>query len=665
VMDPGQTATDASAGGQQAGTPARPAAGPGDADPPGQAEAAIEALEIGLYCVDREGRCTFVNGSALATLGYARAEEVLGRNMHDLIHHTRADGSPYPEAECPLLRTAASGRGVRLANEVLWRRDGSFFVAEYSSAPIRRGGETVGSVITFRDQADRADAEARLAVQHAVGTILAGGGTPEDALPRILQAIGTGFGWSMGVFWAPDPAAAGALAPAAEWRAPGVDTPSLSMPGWVWAAGAPELIPDLAREAAIVPRRAAAAADGFRSAIGVPAKAGAETIGVLEFLDRRPIRLDEDLRNALATLGQQIGQFLRRRHAERALREREEHYRFLADAIPQLVWTAAPDGALDHVNARWVEHCGLPSEAALGSRWEAVVHPDDLPGMAEAWRACLRTGEPYAAEARIRGRDGAFRWFLHRAVPLRDAAGRVLRWFGSSTDVEDAKRAERELQRSEERFRSLVEATSAIVWTTPPSGELVGEQPSWAAFTGQRAEEYRGQGWLEAVYPEDRARTAAAWDDALRRRGMYEAEHRVRRRDGEWRRMAARAVPILEADGSIREWVGLHADVTEARRTERALRESRERLRAALLASRTGTFRWDMRANALEMDEGFERLVGLPPGQGARTVEDAVAAFVHPEDRGRVAAGVERVAAGGGEVDTEFLARLDQVAFEQ
>jgi PAS domain S-box-containing protein len=178
-MDPGQTATDTSDGEQQAGTPGRPAARPpGDAAPAGQAEAAVEALEIGLYCVDREGRCAFVNGSALATLGYTHAEEILGRNMHDLIHHTRADGSPYPEAERPLLRTAASGRGVRLASEVLWRRDGSFFVAEYSSAPIRCGGETVGSVVTFRDQADRADAEARLAVQHAVGTILAGGGTP-------------------------------------------------------------------------------------------------------------------------------------------------------------------------------------------------------------------------------------------------------------------------------------------------------------------------------------------------------------------------------------------------------------------------------------------------------------------------------------------------------
>ncbi len=547
-MDPGPTETDARHEERQDGPARRPAAQSDDPGASGHAEAAVDALEIGVYCADREGICTFVNRAGLEILGHASAEEVLGRNMHDLIHHTRADGTPYPQAECPLLRTVTSGRGVRLANEVLWRRDGSFFVAEYSSAPIRRGGEIVGSVVTFRDQADRADVEARLAVQYAVGRVLAGEEGLEAALPRILQAIGTGFGWNMGVFWMAD-AEGDVLLHAATWRAPGVHAPALErqtpelrfgrgegMPGRVWAAGAPELVPELAREATI-PRRAAAAADGFRSAIGVPIKAGAETLGVVEFLHRAPIRLDEDLRNALASLGQQIGQFVRRRHAERALREREEHYRFMADAIPQLVWTATPDGALDYVNARWIEYCGLPSEEALGSRWGSVAHPEDLPGMAEAWRASLATGEPYAAEARIRGRDGAYRWFLNRAVPLRDGAGRILRWFGSSTDVEDAKRS------------------------------------------------------------------------------------------------------------------------------ERALRESQERLRAALLASRTGTFRWDIRSNAFEMDEGFARLLGLPPGQVPRGIENAVTNFVHPEDRDRIAAEVQRIVAEGGEVDIEYrVVRADDGA---
>jgi PAS domain S-box-containing protein len=628
------------------------------------AQAALKAMEVGVYTVDHRGTCSFINEAALSILGYGTADEVLGRNMHDLIHHTRADGTSYPQAECPLLDSITSGRAVRLANEMLWRKDGTFFVAEYSSAPIRRDGQVVGSVVTFRDQAERADVEARLAVQYSVGRVLAGDDSLEEALAKILRAIGTGLGWNMGVFWITEEAG-GSLMPAATWRAPGVQAPGLEqqtltlrfrygegMPGRVWANGAPELVPDLAQEATI-PRRAAAAKDGFRSAIGVPVKAGTTTLGVLEFLDREPIRLEDDLRNALASLGQQIGQFIRRRHAERALREREEHFRFMADSIPQLVWTAAANGALDYVNARWIEYCGLPSTEALGSRWEAVVHPDDLAGMAEAWRTSLSASETYTVEARIRGQDGGYRWFLNRAVPLRDAAGRILRWFGSSTDIEDARRAEREIRRSEERFRSLVGATSAIVWTTPASGEMTGEQPSWAAFTGQTPQDYQGLGWLDAVHPGDRAHTAAAWRNALQHHDMYEAEHRVRRHDGEWRHMLARAVPILAMDGSIREWVGLHMDVTEMRRTERALRESQERLQAALLASRTGTFRWDIRDNQFEMDEGFSRLVGLPSGRPG-SIESAVTAFVHPEDRDRIAAEVARILTEGGEVDIEY-----------
>ncbi len=628
------------------------------------AQFALKAMEVGVYTVDRNGACSFVNDAALSILGYAAAEELLGRNMHDLIHHTRTDGTSYPQSECPLLDTITSGRAVRLANEVLWRKDGTFFVAEYSSAPIRRDGQILGSVVTFRDQTDRADVEARLAVQYAVGRVLAGDDALDDALPKILQAIGTGLGWDMGFFWIAEEAA-GVLTPAAAWRAANVQAHALErqtlalrfcrgegMPGRVWVTGAPELVPELARETTI-PRRAAAAADGFRSAIGVPVKAGATTLGVLEFLDRGPIHLEDDLRNALASLGQQIGQFIRRRHAERDLREREEHYRFMADSIPQLVWTATPDGALDYVNARWIEYCGLPSTEALGSRWASVVHPDDLAGMAESWQGALSAGETYTVEARIRGQDGRYRWFLSRAVPLRDGSGRILRWFGSSTDVEDAKRAEREIRRSEERFRSLVGATSAIVWTTLASGELDGEQPSWAAFTGQTRQEYQGLGWLGAVHSEDRDHTAAAWREALRNQEVYEAEHRVRRHDGEWRHMMARAVPILAVDGSVREWVGLHMDATEIRRTERALRESQERLQAALLASRTGTFRWDIRDNLFEMDEGFGRLIGLPPGPPG-TIESAVTAFVHPGDRDRIAAEVARIVTEGGEVDIEY-----------
>ena len=113
-----------------------------------------EALSDGVYGVDRQGLCTFVNAAAVRILGYDASEELLGRNMHRMIHHTRPDGSAFPVEACPLLHTLSSGRPVRLDDELLWRKDGSSFIAEYSSFPIRdEGGAIRGSVIVFVDEA--------------------------------------------------------------------------------------------------------------------------------------------------------------------------------------------------------------------------------------------------------------------------------------------------------------------------------------------------------------------------------------------------------------------------------------------------------------------------------------------------------------------------------
>ncbi|HEX5726702.1 MAG TPA: MHYT domain-containing protein [Longimicrobiaceae bacterium] len=126
------------------------------------------------------------------------------------------------------------------------------------------------------------------------------------------------------------------------------------------------------------------------------------------------------------------------------------------------------------------------------------------------------------------------------------------------------------LRRSEDRFRSLVVATAQIIWTTDARGELADEQPEWASFTGTHLDGYRGWGWLQAVHPADRARAEAAWRQALQGRALYQAEFRLRRWDGEFRQMAVRAVPVLEPNGRVREWVGAGSDVTDRRKAEAA-----------------------------------------------------------------------------------------------
>lgn len=137
-------------------------------------------------------------------------------------------------------------------------------------------------------------------------------------------------------------------------------------------------------------------------------------------------------------------------------------------------------------------------------------------------------------------------------------------------DVTDRKYAQEELRRSEERYRSLVMAMGEIVWTNTPEGEMDGSNTAWGGFTGQSEKEYQGFGWAKAVHLEDAQPTVDAWNQSVASRTMFAFEHRVRRHDGVYRSFAIRAVPVLESDGTIREWVGIHTDVTERKEMEAA-----------------------------------------------------------------------------------------------
>ncbi|MCJ2060179.1 ATP-binding protein [Methylobacterium sp. J-048] len=142
----------------------------------------------------------------------------------------------------------------------------------------------------------------------------------------------------------------------------------------------------------------------------------------------------------------------------------------------------------------------------------------------------------------------------------------------------DQQRVQRDLRASEARFRAAVQAVRGVLWTNNAEGRMVGEQPGWSALTGQARAEYEGFGWAEAVHPDDAPATIAAWQANLARQGTFVHEHRVRDVDGSWRHCAIRAVPVRDARGVIREWVGVHTDITEQREAEAELRESNEEL---------------------------------------------------------------------------------------
>jgi PAS domain S-box-containing protein len=169
---------------------------------------------------------------------------------------------------------------------------------------------------------------------------------------------------------------------------------------------------------------------------------------------------------------------------------------------------------------------------------------------------------------------GGVRNFRIIATPVTDSDGRVVAAIEMVEDITERKQAAESLRTSEQRYRSYIELTGQLGWTTNAVGELVEDLPAWRAFTGQSREDIKGAGWANALHPDDRERALEAWNRAVAAKSAYEVEYRVRRRDGDYRHWLARGVPLLKEDGSIREWIGTSIDITDMRRAEEELKKS-------------------------------------------------------------------------------------------
>ncbi|HET7234294.1 MAG TPA: PAS domain S-box protein [Longimicrobium sp.] len=281
-------------------------------------------------------------------------------------------------------------------------------------------------------------------------------------------------------------------------------------------------------------------------------------------------------------------------------------------------------------------------------------------------------GEPALARAALAGREsvspewrivpmhgGAPVWVQARYAPLRGEAGEIsgciatLREVsgrpGASTgEAGDASLAA--LRESEERYRSLVEAGTQMVWTTDARG-MVLDMPVWRELTGQTHEEVREEGWIAAVHPDDRERVRAAWWTACQARTPYEAEYRLRLKDGGYRWFSARGVPVTEPDGSVREWVGVFNDVHDRRVAEAALRQSEERYRLATLATRDVVWDWDLATDEVRFGDAIRQVLGFEPAD-----VDPEANWwyehIHPDDRDRVVEGIHQAIQQRAEVWT-------------
>lgn len=298
----------------------------------------------------------------------------------------------------------------------------------------------------------------------------------------------------------------------------------------------------------------------------------------------------------------------RRKEAEQRLVESEARYRFIMEALPQVIWMAGADGSVLECNRHWRELTGLTdAEVRSGAGVEESIHPEDLERIRAEWPAHLARGEEYQFEYRIRrAADDAYRWHFGRAMPIRDADGNVERWLGTAFDIQQLKDAAETVHRSEELYRAFIEQAGEGFWLTDPNGRCLEVNRAACELLGYAREELLGFVVRELFHPEDQQGRAEDLQQ-VQRGQTVRAERRIRRKDGSYALVEGTARPF---QGNT---IVFFHDVTEARAAHAALVESERALREAQRMARLGTWWLDLRNGASWWSEELYRLYALDP----------------------------------------------------
>lgn len=260
------------------------------------------------------------------------------------------------------------------------------------------------------------------------------------------------------------------------------------------------------------------------------------------------------------------GETMDRDKVENVLRESEERYRQLSEALPQIVWSSDAAGNVDFFNSRWFAYTGLRNEEGYSAGWECAIHPEDRARVLKLWEEARRAGKSCEIEYRLRRADGAYRWHLDRAVPVKDNRGQIVRWFGTFTDIDDRKRAEVALRESEERFRQFAENSSAVLWVLDvETMRLEYLSPSFQQVWGEPLDAVPRDfsHWIQSVHPNDRDDVLAALARVRQEGEVIVKEYRVVRPDGTVRWIQNTGFPILDEHGAVKRVAGIAQDVTK------------------------------------------------------------------------------------------------------
>ena len=342
-------------------------------------------------------------------------------------------------------------------------------------------------------------------------------------------------------------------------------------------------------------------------------------------------RLQQRVRELAAENDELQKEIAERRRAEAALRESERRSRSAVDDIPGLVAMLAPDGGVEVVNRRILEYCGRTLEELRSWGTNGTVHQEDLPATAETFTRSIGAGIPYQMEHRLRRHDGAYRWFDDRGIPVHDDAGKIVCWYVLLTDIDERRRAEEGLRRSEVLLAQAQRLTlTGSLWWKVATAEITWSDETFRLMGYPNTIKPTVELIMDRVHPEDAslvretiARSAAEGVD-------MDFEHRLLMPDGSVKHVHIVMQEVGLESGKF-EFVGAATDITQRKQAEERLRRSEAFLAAGQRLSMTGTFSWHPASGEFTWSEELYRIYEIQPG--IRVTFDLIGSRYHPEDR--------------------------------
>jgi len=269
-------------------------------------------------------------------------------------------------------------------------------------------------------------------------------------------------------------------------------------------------------------------------------------------------------------------------HGEAGAAERQT----ILDAIPAIAWCKSPDGSNEFVNQRWQEYTGIPAEEARGHGWQKAVHPEDLPKLSEKWAEIVASGTSGEFEGRLRRHDGTFRWVLARFEPVRDDAGQIVRWYGTSTDIDALKQAEEKVREDERALRRITDAIPENIVILDPDGVPLYANRATLDYTGlTMADVARSDFRARVFHPGDLERVRDQRQAALANGVPFEFELRALSRHGQYRWFLTRYKPFHDEHGRLVRWYATGTDIDDRKRAEDRTRNENVALREDIVRS--------------------------------------------------------------------------------